>query len=201
MYLTLSELHSVNNFHFPQVIIPMRKAMSTLSEIIHCPHCPKEAFTATQNVTSIVALFKAILERFNKVICWIDAEAQRLEQTGEKKPYRIGDNNPALHHLHTGTLDCPMGFNIELEATDWKRLVKAALKTEVYGGGSNPMPLMDLLKEAEARQHKWHESAARMTPEQRKAFGAPTHMPHLPAACESLGAAHLRRVASNLNWT
>ena len=73
---------------------------------------------------------KAVVERFNKVLIEVDREALRLEETGQKKPYRIGDNNPALQHLHTGTLDCPMGFNIEIEGKDWKKLVKTALKTE-----------------------------------------------------------------------
>ncbi|CAG5156996.1 uncharacterized protein ALTATR162_LOCUS4789 [Alternaria atra] len=99
---------------------------------------------------------KAIVDRFNKVLIEVDREAVRLEETGQKKPYRIGDNNPALQHLHTGTLECPMGFNIEIEGRDWKKLVKTALKTEVYGGGSNPRPLLDLVKESEARQETWH---------------------------------------------
>lgn len=174
--------------------------MVTVSDIINCPYCPKDGYTAQQNVSSLSALFKAILERFNKAINWIDAEAKRLEETGEKKPYRIGDNNPSLHHLHTGTLDCPMGFNIELEAQDWKRLVKNALKTEIYGGGSNPLPLMDLIQEAESRQQRWHDAISLMTPEQRQQIFAPTHMPEGPVACESLNAKHLVFFASNLNW-
>jgi hypothetical protein len=133
MYLTLSELQSIQSFAFPQVIIPLRKAMGVLSDLIHCPQCPKDTFSATQNISSIVSLCKVIVERFNKVLMGIDAEAERLEQNGGKKPYRIGEVDPALQHLHTGTPDCPMGFNIELEPKDWKRMVKMALKSEVYG--------------------------------------------------------------------
>jgi hypothetical protein len=115
MYLTVTELQSVQSFHFPQVVVPLRKAMGVLSELINCPQCPKDNFSAIQNIASVVALCKAIIERFNKVLMVIDKEAERLEQSGEKKPYRIGDNSPELQHLHTGTLDCPMGFNIEIE--------------------------------------------------------------------------------------
>jgi hypothetical protein len=202
VYLTLTDLQSVTTFSFPQVIIPLRKAMNSLSDLINCPQCPRDAFTAIQNIQSVVALFKAIMERFNKVLLEVDAEAERLQATGQKKAYRIGDNNPALYHMHTGSLDCPMGFNIELEAADWKRLVKAALKTEVYGSGSNQRPLMHLLKETEERQHKWHTEKEFWTAEKRQLFGGHGHdCDNTPKSCETLGAEHIRKFASNMNWT
>ncbi|KAF1840835.1 uncharacterized protein K460DRAFT_380614 [Cucurbitaria berberidis CBS 394.84] len=200
MYLTLTELQSVQSFSFPQVIVPLRKAMSTLSDLIYCPQCPKEAFSAIQNIQSIVSLFKAIVERFNKVLLEVDAEAERLQQSGQKKPYRVGDNNPALHHLHTGTLDCPMGFNIELEASDWRKIVKTALRTEIRGGGSNPRPLMDLLEEIVARQERWHAEKEFWTEERRHLFGGGAHECNEPKTCETLGADHIRRAIDRLNW-
>lgn len=202
MYLTLTDLQSVPSFAFPQVVIPLRKAMSNLSDLIHCPQCPKEMFTAIQNIHSAVAIFKALVERFNKVLIELDAEAERLQQTGQKKPYRVGDNNPALHHLHTGTLDCPMGFNIDLEAKDWKRIVKTALKTEIHGGGSNPRPLMDLLKEIEARQERWHNDKEFWSEERIHMFGG-TRLEckdRSTKPCEALGADHIRRAINRLNF-
>lgn len=200
MYLTLTELQSVSSFSFPQVIIPLRKAMSALSDLIHCPHCPNEMFSAIQNIQSIVALFKAIVERFSKVLLEVDAEASRLEQGGQKKPYRIGDNNPALFHLHTGTLDCPMGFNIDLEPKDWRRIVKTALRTEIYGGGSSQRPLMDLLKEIELRQEKWHQEKKFWTEERRHIFGGYQHECGGSKSCEALGAEHIKRAIDRLPW-
>jgi hypothetical protein len=199
MYLTLSELQSVQSFHFPQVVIPLRKAMGILAELIHCPQCPKDNFSAIQNIASIVSLCKAIVERFNKVLIVIDKEAERLEQSGEKKPYRIGDNNPALHHLHTGTLECPMGFNIEIEAREFKRLAKTALRTEVYGNGSNPQPLLQLVKEAEQRQKRWHEDEENHCAEREHLFGKRTPG-DTSKKCEALGAEQIRRMIGNLNW-
>jgi hypothetical protein len=198
-YLTLSELQSVTTFSFPQVIIPLRKAMSAISDLIHCDQCPKEPFSAIQNVQSIVSLFKAVVERFNKVLLAVDVEATELERTSQKKPYRIGDNNPALFHLHTGTLDCPMGFNIELEAKDWRRIVKTALKTEVYGGGSNPRPLLDLVRESEDRQQKWHEDGLSWSEEMKHLHGR-GHECDKTQDCETLGARHIRRAIDNLKW-
>jgi hypothetical protein len=199
MYLTLTELQTVPSFAFPQVIIPLRKAMTVLSDLIHCPQCPKESFSAIQNIQSIVALCKAITERFDKVLRGIDAEAERLQRTGQKKPYRIGDNSPQLAHLHDGTLNCPMGFNIEIEAKDWKRLAKTALKTEVYGNGSNQRPLLHLIKETEDRQKRWHENKEYWIQERRHLFGE-RNTDDTRRNCEALGADQIRRVLANLKW-
>jgi len=198
-WLTLTELQAVTTFEFPQVVIPLRKAISALSDLISCPQCPNEPFSAIQNVQSIVSLMKAIIERFNKVLMEVDREAARLEAAGQKKPYRIGDNNPALFHLHTGTPDCPMGFNIELEAKDWRRLVKTALRTEVYGGGSNPQPLLDLVKESEMRQERWHNDEHSWSEEMRQLHAGRVGCDH-SKGCEALGAQHIRRAIDNLKW-
>lgn len=139
------------------------------------------------------------MERFNKVLLEVDAEASRLEQTNQKKSYRIGDNNPALFHLHTGNLDCPMGFNIDLEARDWKKLVKTALKTEVYGGGSNTRPLHDLLRESEVRQEKWHRDQS-LWKEEMKHFPRQETDCDTTKGCEALGADHIRRAIDSLDW-
>jgi len=142
---------------------------------------------------------KAIVERFNKVLNEVDREAARLEATGQKKPYRIGDNNPALFHLHTGGSNCPMGFNIELEPRDWRKLVKTALKTEVYGGGSNPRPLLDLVKESETRQKMWHKGRFSWTDEMEQM--RPERQDCDPSqGCEALGAEHIKRMIDNLKW-
>jgi hypothetical protein len=199
MYLTLNDLQTVPSFHFPEVVIPLRKAMGILSDIIHCQQCPKDNFSAIQNIASVAALCKALVERFNKVLMVIDTEAERLEQTGEKKPYRIGDSNPNLHHLHTGTLDCPLGFNIEIGGQDWKKLAKTALRTEVYGNGSNPLPLLQLVKEAEDRQKRWHEGEAGNCAEREHMFGKRTPE-DAKKKCEALGADHIRLMISLLKW-
>ncbi|KAF2631950.1 hypothetical protein BU25DRAFT_331276 [Macroventuria anomochaeta] len=198
-FLTLTDLQTVPTFSFPQVIIPLRKAMTTVSSLIHCPICPLDAFSAIQNVSSIVSLFKAIVERFSKVLHEVDLEASRLSTIGSKKPYRIGDNNPALSHLHTGTLDCPMGFNIELEPDVWKKLVKTALRTEMYGGGSNPAPLKQLLKEVEERQQRWYRAEEFLGEERRRIWGR-EHYEGDKGVCESLGGEQLRRAIGILDW-
>ncbi|EMD91749.1 hypothetical protein COCC4DRAFT_30331 [Bipolaris maydis ATCC 48331] len=198
-WMVLTELQAITTFDFPQVVIPLRNAMSALANIINCPQCPKDSFSAIQNVQSIVSLMKAIVQRFNSVLLEVDREAVRLEEAGQKKAYRIGDNNPALSHLHTGTSDCPMGFNIELEPKDWRRLVKTALKTEVYGKGSNPRPLLDLVKKSEMRQEEWHNDRHSWVDEMIQLHGGRKEC-HVSEGCEALGAQHIRRAIDNLKW-
>jgi hypothetical protein len=175
--------------------------MTTISSLIHCPICPLDPFSAIQNVSSIVSLFKAILERFSKVLQEIHLECERLRTTGSKKPYRIGDNSPHLAHLHTGTLDCPMGFNVDLEPDAWKGLVKVALKGEVQGGGSNPAPLELLLEQAEARQRKWHSDTGFLREERRRIWGSQNECEGEHGSCKSLGSAHIRRAMEALDWS
>lgn len=173
--------------------------MSTLSTLIHCAQCPQEPFTAIQNVQSIVALFKAIVERLNKVLLCVDREAAELESTGKKKPYRVGDTNPALSHLHTGTPDCPMGFNIELEARDWRKIAKMALRTEVYGGGSNSRPLLNLVSESERRQERWHAQEESWSDEMKQLHAGRKECKN-GTGCEALGAQHIRSMLDGLKW-
>ncbi|KAF2706642.1 hypothetical protein K504DRAFT_384935 [Pleomassaria siparia CBS 279.74] len=162
MYLAISELQTMPTFAFPAVIMPLRRAMSTAATLLRCEKCPNEPFTAIQNVQSLTALLGALAERFHKVLDTVDDEAGRLERTGTKKLFRVSENNPATQHLHTGSVDCPMGFDIELESGDWKRLVKKAVKSEVIGGGANANPLISLVDMMEQRQHGWHMNHARM---------------------------------------
>ncbi|UPX10876.1 uncharacterized protein EKO05_0001512 [Ascochyta rabiei] len=198
-YLTLTDLQTVPSLSFPQVIFPLRKAMTAVSAVLHCPTCPLDPFSALQNVSSLTSLFKAIVSRFAKALAEVDLEAQRLRAQAARKPYRIGDNSPALSHLHTGTLDCPMGFDVELQPDVWKTLVKAALRTEMDGGGSNPTPLMRLLRETEERQARWHGDGGLLAKERRRLWGQ-EDCEKEELACEGLGSEHIRRVIGRLNW-
>jgi len=197
-YLTLNTLHTLNDFSFPQIVPSLRTATTTLSTLIHCPTCPLDPFSATQNLQSIVSLFKALVLRFNKVLLEVDAEATRLMQNSEKKPFRVGDNSAALAHLHTGTPDCPMGFNIQLEAREWSKIVKTALRTEVWGGGSNTKPLVELLAETEERQRRWHAEPDLWKEEMGHLKGG--RKCAREGICEALGAEHIRRSIEELVW-
>jgi hypothetical protein len=203
MYLAISDLHTISSFTFPAVMVPLRRALTTASTLLHCEKCPKEPFTAIQNVSSLSALLSALAERFHKVLNEVEIEADRLESTHGKKLFRVSENSPETQHLHTAGANCPMGFDIELEGKEWRRLVKNAVKTEVLGGGTNPVPLKLMLDLFEQRQRRWHTNHAQMPQMDARIqiFGAQN-------ACASDGSdamclrmvASVRSMINHLRW-
>ena len=160
-----------------------------------------DVFSAIQNIQSSNALIMAIVERFHKVLAGIDAEATRLEQAGEKKPFRVGDNSPENMHLHTGRLDCPMGYDLELEPQDWRRLAKQMLRTEVLGGGHNSTPLIKIVEDLEARQRMWHADKSVHLEERIRLFGTEnTCRNHDEDALCLRMAAQIRIMIDKMNW-
>jgi hypothetical protein len=200
MYLALAELQAMTSFTFPAAMPPQRRALATASTIMHCEKCPNEMFTSIQNTQLLSALLFATAERFHKILKAIDAEAEDLERKGEKKPYRIVDSNPLIQNLHTGTPDCPLGFNVQLDAKEWKGLAKKLLRTEIQGGGSNPAPLTALLDQFEERQHKWHSGHDHSHDEERtRIFGERTSCQSGDATCLRL-INQVRVMVANMQW-
>jgi len=113
----------------------------------------------------------AIAERYHRALNDIDEEAERLEKSGRKKDFRVGDMSVDTLHLHTGDENCPMGFHIELGGEEWKKLAKKVIKTEVFGKGSSPTPLMDVVEQMERRQTQWHTGMHLMDDQRDKIFG------------------------------
>ncbi|KAL5394816.1 hypothetical protein PMIN04_000383 [Paraphaeosphaeria minitans] len=200
-YLALSDLQSITNFAFPAVMSRIRPALITASTMINCTKCPTENFSAIQNMQALNTLLSAIAERFHKVLSGIDAEAVRLEQTQEKKSFRVGDNSTENRHLHTGTLDCPMGYDLSLDAQDWKRLAKQMLKTEVMGGGHNLTSLLGVVEELEKRQRRWHQDTSMYTEERIKMFGAENMCRNEgdQAMCLRM-MSHIRTMVERMDW-
>jgi hypothetical protein len=106
---------------------------------------------------ALTSLLSAIAERYHKALQAIDADAAAQQRSGTKKQFHVGDADPGLQHLHTGTPDCPMRFVVELEPAEWRKFAKCAVRKEVYGGGANPRPLVGILNEMEERQKRWHD--------------------------------------------
>lgn len=201
MYLTLTNLQTLNSFAFPSVLPHLRSALQSTLDILNCPNCPKEAFSAIQNVMTLSALLTAIAERFHKVLRAINEEAARLEQAGLTKEYRMGDMSVETLHLHTGGLDCPMGFEIELAAEEWRKLAKKVIKTEVLGKGKARNPLINLVEQMEQRQKKWHTVGGYT--ERGHVFGDCREvMPHdsrEPVCLRMIGG--VRMMIDGMDWT
>ena len=131
--------------------------MVTAEQVLACKHCPRDFSTASQNLHMTCALLGTIANSFRQLLRGIEQEAAFAEAKGEKKEFRMGEMNPATMHLHTGTLDCPLGFSIELAAQEWRGLAKKAVASSFNGqhGGNG---VLNIVQKLEERQRLWHYS-------------------------------------------
>ncbi|KAL9078436.1 MAG: hypothetical protein Q9157_002625 [Trypethelium eluteriae] len=132
--------------------------MVTAEEVLTCEECPKDFSTASQNLHMTCALLGTIGNGFRQLLKGIDQEAAFAEARGEKKALRVGDMNVANSHLHTGTLDCPMGFNVEIAASEWRELARKAVIAS-FNGMNGATGLMDIVQKLEERQRARHFSS------------------------------------------
>ena len=158
IYLTLSELRTYGGCSFPLPLPGLRKSMVIAEQVLACEQCPQDFSSASQNLHMSCALLGTIANSFRQLLKGIDQEAGFAEARGEKKEFRMGEMNAATMHLHTGTLDCPMGFNIELAAPDWRSLARRAVVTS-FNGYHGAKGLMDIVQRLEERQREWHYSS------------------------------------------
>lgn len=170
-FLTLSNLQLLQTFSFPESLHPIRKALQTTKSLLQCSQCPRESTTAMQNTMHLATLLTSITDAYRGLFTSIDSEAARVQQTGEKKHFRIGDSDPGRAHLHTGTMDCPMGFNIALAGSEWRMIARKVVEGDILppssptnlDPGSHPPPqqgitILGLANQLEERQLRWHES-------------------------------------------
>jgi hypothetical protein len=105
----------------------------------------------------------AVTDCYRKILGSIDAEAARAENAGTTIQYRIGDTSPERWHLHTGTNDCPMGVNVDLDPSEYKMLARKVIKADVLGAANanpNQMSVLGIVKSLEERQHEWHTGSS-----------------------------------------
>lgn len=157
MYLTLSGLQALTNFGFPRVLPRIRSSCSTAYSVLMCEQCPKERASAVSNLMLLTTLLTAVVERYERVLKDIEAMTERAREANQTIPFRMGENRPETAHLHTGTLDCPMGFDIDLSAAEWKKLARKVIKADVIGPAPHArQSVLDLVNLFEERQRQWH---------------------------------------------
>jgi hypothetical protein len=160
MYHTLSTLQSHDQFSFPESLLPIRTSLHTTKSVLECTQCPKESTTAMQNIMHLTTLLTTITDSYRKLLQAIDAEAARVSEVGEKKKFRMGDSSPEKAHLHTGTLDCPMGFFVNLDGKEWKMLARKVVEGDIAVASPdshNQTTVLGLANMLEERQLRWHE--------------------------------------------
>jgi hypothetical protein len=158
MYLTLQTLQIYETFEFPDTLPLLRNSIQSTKAVLECPQCPKESTSAMQNIMLLTTLLTSITDCYRKLLLSIDTEAKRVEEAGEKKHFRMGDSSPEKAHLHTGTLDCPMGFYVDLNGQEWRTLARKVVKADVVGSGValNSSAVLGLADMLEERQRRWH---------------------------------------------
>ncbi|KAL8814242.1 MAG: hypothetical protein Q9223_006521 [Gallowayella weberi] len=155
----LDQLHSVlQSFRslppasFPASRGPLTKGTNLARAVIRCPLCPLDFPSALQTSMLLTTLIRLIVHGYSTLIEHIQTQAAE----GQKITYRVGDFSLSNAHLHTGGLDCPMGFNVELEPAEWAAMVKKVLKQDLYGNSQNIDCLTGVIEEFEQRQQTWH---------------------------------------------
>jgi len=157
LYLSLSSLQSLSAFGFPVTLPPIRLACNTAYDVLICQECPKDRNTAMSNLMLLTTLLTSIVERYDRVLKQIDADAQQASNAGETIPFRMGENRPEYAHLHTGTLDCPMGFDVDISPSEYRKLARKVIRADVLGPAPHGrQSISDIVDLFEQRQHQWH---------------------------------------------
>lgn len=157
-YLTLAEISDPEP-RFPAHVPKLKNALRTASNVIECTVCPKQPLSAMQNIMMTTTLMTTIIEGYRKILKHIEFEASKAEAEGTSLSYRMGDSRPENWHLHTGTLDCPMGFNVDLDPAEFRMIAKKVVKADILGKPNAPaevINIMGLAERFEKRQHRWH---------------------------------------------
>jgi hypothetical protein len=152
---TSSALHILQGlitFHFPSSLGNLRNIISSLASVVDCPVCPQRRATALQNNLLLQTTLSSIAERFQGLLAGLEDEYQRLQSSGERPELRFAD--PLIDFsLHTGTVECPMGFTLALDPGQWRELAHKSLMSLISGPGGTVKELINCI---EKRQQRWH---------------------------------------------
>jgi len=155
MYLSLSNLQSLQECAFPGALHSLREAITTAWTVLHCVNCPQQFVTALHNVQMLGMVSMTIAERYHQVMDWIEVEQQRASACNETLSFQIGNLNGSTTHLHSD--DCLGMMNINLDPLEWRRLTKRVVRNEVQGTAITCCScFVGLLDALFARQKQWH---------------------------------------------
>ncbi|KAL8992007.1 MAG: hypothetical protein Q9169_007453 [Polycauliona sp. 2 TL-2023] len=151
LHLMLQAFQSMPPASFPSSRDPLTRATKLGRTINRCTLCPLDFPTAMQTSMLLMTLLRLVAHGYSSLVRDIQAKAGE----GRSITYRVGEMNFSNAHLHTGTLDCPMGFNLELGPEEWAAMAKKVLKQDIHGSSQNVDCLMGVLDELEQRQQTW----------------------------------------------
>ena len=152
LYVTLSSFQALPPPSFPYSMGALTKATTVAREALRCQRCPKMYALALQNLMSLCTLLPLIAHQYGKLLQYID------ERSAEGRPIslRMGEKSLDQLHLHTGTADCPMAFDLDFSAKEWRAMSRKVVRLKVIGDADSDDSLLGLVKELENRQRAWH---------------------------------------------
>ncbi len=165
MYTTLSSFQTLPLPSFPLTLGLLSKSTTLARSVIHCQECIKTHVSAFQNVMLLSTLLGLIINEFSRLLAHIQDRAAKEELI----TLRLGEpSSPQTMHLHTGTPDCPMGTNVELDGAEWSAMARKAVKQAVLGSNNGDgKSLSEIVEQMAQRQHSWH------TTSERRHYGGP----------------------------
>ncbi|KAI4101666.1 MAG: hypothetical protein LQ339_004900 [Xanthoria mediterranea] len=151
LHYMLQSFQSMPPASFPSSRNPLTRATRLGRTINRCTLCPLDFPTALQTSMLLVTLLRLTVHGYAALVRDIQAKAAE----GGKITYRVGELNLSNSHLHTGTLDCPMGFTIELDPEEWAAMARKVLRQDLYGSSQNIDCFVGVLEEMEQRHQTW----------------------------------------------
>ena len=131
---------------------PLKKARFLAQSVLQCKECLKHFNTALQSGTLINTLLQLVTIEYGRMLNHIEERSS----TVDKLAFRMGEQIPGTEMYHTGTDECPMGFEVELSAAEWRRMTRRVIWNAVYGDSDRDPSLARLTGEYLQRQRQWH---------------------------------------------
>lgn len=154
LYSTLSSFQSLPSPSFPFSMGALSKATNVARDACYCKHCPTQYASALQNLMLLSTLLPLIAHEYGKLLAHVDDRALK----GRPITFRMGEKEQSLEnlHRHTGTADCPMAFDMDLTAEEWRSMARKAITRNVIGPGNTSV--LGVVDGLEKRQEQWHEN-------------------------------------------
>lgn len=172
MYLSMAALQELPS-DFSKALSVVRTAAKTAHEVIHCNSCrpnltfnPKIPAAGFQNTMLLGTIFPLIVEGYARLLTLIDEETARSALAGQKK--RLDFKDYGVVHLW-GTCIEPYVTDGEISPGEWRTLVRAVLRYDIYGHESTTngvvscsQGLQGIIAEMEERQKRRHDQMAQL---------------------------------------
>ena len=152
LYSTLSSFQTLPPPLFPYSMNILTKATTVACDALRCQRCPLAYASALQNLMSLCTLLPLITHEYGKLLKHVDERSSK----GSSIRLRMGEHSMDQLHLHTGTWDCPMSFEAELSAAEWRSMARRVIKQRVVGSAGLGISMLGILNELEERQRDWH---------------------------------------------